>query len=53
MLYYFNIALLTLRFSNVQLFDIEIPDIVPFNVALFNVRYLMFYVFMLQCLMLH
>ena len=39
MLYDFKIALLTLHFINVLLFDAGLVDVALFNVALFNVHY--------------
>ena len=46
MLYYFIIALLTLHYINVLLFDVGLLDIAPLNVPIFNVNYLMLHFFM-------
>ena len=51
--HYFNIALLTLHYINVLLFDVGLYDFVSFSVAPFNVHYLMLHFFMCLCLMLH
>ena len=51
--HYFDIALLTLCYIKVLLFDAGFPNIASFNIALFNVHYLMLHIFMLLCLMLH
>ena len=48
MLHYFNIAKLTLPYSNVLLFDVGLLDIAPFTVALFD-----FALFTVHCLMLN
>ena len=48
MLYYFNIAILTLPYINVVLFDVGLLDIAPFIVARFD-----FALFTVHCKLLH
>ena len=53
MLNCFNVALLRLRFTSVQLFDVGRLDVAPFHVAPFKIDYLMRHFLLLQWLMLH